>query len=196
MEALAAEPRTFGQVNFGSAQLGDKRRTARLVKTADLIVQQPGGTLPDKLQSPAALDGLYRLVDQPTVTHASVLQGHREQTFERMRCYEGTVLAIHDTTELDYTSPKSLEKLGPIGDGKGRGYECHNRMAVVAETDEVLEIGVSLDTLAAYRARFAAWLADRQTDCSQRGIRYVRLASHRPLASVVLEDLRRGGVVR
>ena len=65
-----------------------------------------------------------------------------------------------------------------------------------AETGELLEIGVSLDTLAAYRARFAAWLADRQTDCSQRGIRYVRLASHRPLASVVLEDLRRGGVVR
>jgi uncharacterized protein (DUF58 family) len=67
---------------------------------------------------------------------------------------------------------------------------------VDAETDEVLEIGVSLDTLAAYRARFAAWLADRQTDCSQRGIRYVRLASHRPLANVVLEDLRHGGVVR
>jgi hypothetical protein len=67
---------------------------------------------------------------------------------------------------------------------------------VDAETDEVLEIGVSLDTLAAYRARFAAWLADRQADCSQRGIRYVRLTTHRPLASVVLEDLRRGGVVR
>jgi hypothetical protein len=50
--------------------------------------------------------------------------------------------------------------------------------------------------LAAYRARFAAWLADRQADCSQRGIRYVRVPTHRPLANVVLEDLRRGGVVR
>jgi uncharacterized protein (DUF58 family) len=67
---------------------------------------------------------------------------------------------------------------------------------VDAETDEVLEIGVSLDTLAAYRARFAAWLADRQADCSQRGIRYVRVPTHRPLANVVLDDLRRGGVVR
>ncbi len=67
---------------------------------------------------------------------------------------------------------------------------------VDAETDEVLEIGVSLDTLAAYRARFAEWLAERQADCSQRGIRYVRVPTHRPLANVVLEDLRRGGVVR
>ena len=67
---------------------------------------------------------------------------------------------------------------------------------VDAETNEVLELGVSLDTLAAYRARITAWLADRQADCSRRGIRYVRLTSHRPLASVVLDDLRRHGVVR
>ena len=67
---------------------------------------------------------------------------------------------------------------------------------VDAETNEVLEIGVSLETLSAYRARFAAWLADRQAECSRRGIRYVRVVSHRPLASLVLDDLRRGGVVR
>jgi uncharacterized protein (DUF58 family) len=67
---------------------------------------------------------------------------------------------------------------------------------VDAETNEVLELGVSLDTLAAYRARFEAWLVDRQAECNQRGIRYVRVAAHRPLASVVLDDLRRGGVLR
>jgi len=67
---------------------------------------------------------------------------------------------------------------------------------VDAETNEMLEIGVSLETLSAYRARFAAWLADRQAECSRRGIRYVRVISHRPLASLVLDDLRRGGVVR
>jgi Transposase DNA-binding len=138
MEALAAAPQTFGQANFGNAQLGDKRRTARLVKTADLILQQPGGTLPDKLRSPAALDGLYRLVDQPKVTHASVLQDHREQTLKRMRCYEGTVLAISDTTELDYTGKKVLEDLGQIGKGNRRGYLCHNTLAVGFETREVL----------------------------------------------------------
>jgi Transposase DNA-binding len=138
MQALAAGPQSFGQRNFGNAQLGDKRRTARLVKTADLIVQQPGGTLPDKLQSPAALDGLYRLVNQRKVTHASVLQDHREQTLERMRQYEGTVLSIHDTTELDYTGKKVLSKLGQIGKGNRRGYLCHNTLAVGFESREVL----------------------------------------------------------
>jgi uncharacterized protein (DUF58 family) len=67
---------------------------------------------------------------------------------------------------------------------------------VDAETHEVLEIGVSLDTLAAYRTRFASWLAEREAEANQRGMRYVRVRTDRPLASVVLDDLRRLGVLR
>ncbi|MDQ6673050.1 MAG: DUF58 domain-containing protein [Chloroflexota bacterium] len=65
-----------------------------------------------------------------------------------------------------------------------------------AETDEKLELGVSLQTLAAYRARLADWLGGRQSDCTQRGVRYVRVPTDRPLASVMLGDLRRGGVLK
>ena len=44
-----------------------------------------------------------------------------------------------DTTELNYTSRRSLhEALGQIGDGKGRGYKCHNSLAVAAGTREAL----------------------------------------------------------
>lgn len=134
----SAAPVHFGQDNFGSAQLGDKRRTARLVQTADLIVQHPGGTLPDKLQSPAALEGLYRLANQKTVTHSAVLQQHREQTLQRMRDYSGTVLTIHDASELDYSGKKMLSTLGQIGNGKRRGYISHNTLAVGFDTQEVL----------------------------------------------------------
>jgi uncharacterized protein (DUF58 family) len=67
---------------------------------------------------------------------------------------------------------------------------------VDAETNQALEIGISLDTLAAYRVRYAAWLADREAEASQRGIRYVRVHTDRPLVSVVLDDLRRAGVLR
>ena len=67
---------------------------------------------------------------------------------------------------------------------------------VDAETHEVLQIGVSLDTLAAYRARFVTWLADREAETVQRGMRYVRVLSDRPLANIMLDDLRRAGVLR
>jgi hypothetical protein len=130
MQARAAAQLTFGQDHFGSAQLGDRRRTRRLVQTADRILENPGGTLPAKLSDPAALEGLYRLVKQPSVTHAAVLQPHRERSVQAMRDAEGTVLTIHDGTELDYTGKKSLQQLGQIGNGGHRGYLCHNTLAV------------------------------------------------------------------
>ena len=45
---------------------------------------------------------------------------------------------IHDTTELDYTSITSLTGLGQIGTGGGRGYLCHNTLAVEVRTRTVL----------------------------------------------------------
>lgn len=131
----------FGMENFGAAQLGDRRRTRRLVQTVDRMLSRPGGTLPDKLQNPAELKGLYRLVDAEEVTHAAVLEAHRQLTLERMRACEGDVLIVHDTTELDYTTRESLKGLGQIGNGSRRGYLCHNSLAVVAASREVLGLG-------------------------------------------------------
>jgi uncharacterized protein (DUF58 family) len=67
---------------------------------------------------------------------------------------------------------------------------------VDAETSGVLELGVSLETLAAYRARFAAWLDERAAECRTRGVRYARVRTDRPLNVVVLDDLRQAGMLR
>ena len=45
---------------------------------------------------------------------------------------------IHDDTELDYSSHESLQKLGQIGDGNGRGYIAHNSLAVDPQQGTVL----------------------------------------------------------
>jgi uncharacterized protein (DUF58 family) len=65
-----------------------------------------------------------------------------------------------------------------------------------AESGAKLEVGVSLTTLAAYRERFATWLDSREADCHARGMRYVRVPTERPLASLVLDDMRRAGILR
>ena len=122
----------FGEEHFGAAQLGDHRRTKRLVQLADKMVMHPGGTLPDKIDDPASLKALYRLVNREEVTHATVLAPSRERTLRLMREVEGTVLVIQDTTELDFSGLASLEGLGAIGNGGCRGYLAHNALAVVA----------------------------------------------------------------
>lgn len=140
MPLPAPDPTSFGALHFGAAELGDRRRTRRLVLTADRIAQHPGGTLPKKLRDPAALDALYRLAGAEAVTHEAVLEPHRQLTLRRMRDCDDAVLILQDSTTLDYTTIGSLrDELGIIGKGHhARGYLCHNSLAIAATSRRVL----------------------------------------------------------
>jgi Transposase DNA-binding len=129
----------LGQAIFGRAQLGDRRRTARLVETFNLMRRHPGGTLPNKLSTPADLRAFYRLCDADDVTHGAIIAAARQYTLTRIADSPGPVLIVHDATELDYTSLTSLaDELGQIGTGTNLGYICHNVLAIAADTGDVL----------------------------------------------------------
>ena len=114
---MSGTERSFGEIHFGGAELGNKARSRRMVKVADAVLRHPGGTLPHKLKDPAALQALYRLLQRSEVTHASVLAAHQAETFRRIEEHAGPLLAISDATELDYSGLHSLEDLGQIGNG-------------------------------------------------------------------------------
>lgn len=137
---------SFAQSNFGQVDLGDKRRTDRLVQSVEEMCRHPGGTLPDKLNQPADLRGFYRLMNQPEVTHKILMGGHTAQTRRSIAALgSGTVLLLHDATELDYTSKKSLQAhLGQIGQGTRQGYICHNSLAVRADSGETLGLSAQI----------------------------------------------------
>src|SRR5665647_2249706 len=86
---------SLGRDIFGAAELGDRRRTARLVHTFDRMCAHPGGTLPDKLASPPDLRGLYRLCDSEGMTHEAVLKPARAHTRRRIEACQGEVLVLH-----------------------------------------------------------------------------------------------------
>lgn len=137
MEDLASV--RFVAEQFGGVDLGDRRRNRRLSQLAELVLRHPGGTLPDKAPDPPSLKALYRLMNCPAVTHAAVLAPARQQALARMAGAAGTVLVIHDTTELDYSGLRSLsDELGQLGNGHTRGYLAHHALAVEAESREVL----------------------------------------------------------
>src|SRR5438067_10528514 len=129
---------SFGTLHFGEARLGHVQRTERLVLSADVIIPHPAGTLPQKFQDPTRLDAFYRLANRKEVTHQAVFEPHRQRTLDQMRATTDPILVIHDTTELDYTAITSLTGLGQIGNGRGRGYECHHALAVHAPTRTVI----------------------------------------------------------
>jgi hypothetical protein len=121
---------------FDAIDLGHESRDICFGKVARQISRHPGGTLPDKLGSPAAYAAMNRLMNRPETTHAAVLTPHFRQTRAKMEACDGVVLVLHDTTVLDYTGLNSV-KLAKVGNGHGRGYLCHNSLAIDPERREV-----------------------------------------------------------
>lgn len=127
----------FAQEHFGSADLGHKKRNAALVRVAERIFRHPGGTLPNKMGFPNEYKSMDLLMNRPEVTHASILKPHLERTRHKMAAHQGPLLIVHDTTTLDYSGLHAID-LGPIGEGHGRGYLCHNSLVVDPRNRETL----------------------------------------------------------
>ena len=129
--------RSFGQIHFGEVELGDQRRNRRLPQLVDELVRHPGGTLPEKLSSPADLEAFYRLCNADDVTHASVLAPHRAMVLEKLQETLSYSLVVHDATDFDFSKRTSLSKLGQIGNGRGRGYISQQSLVVDPEKGSV-----------------------------------------------------------
>ncbi len=119
---------------FGGAALGDLRRTDRLVELASVLGERPAASLPEACGDGAQLKAAYRLLENEAVQPAAMLASHVQQTLERL---EGVprVLAVQDTTTLDYSHHPATRDLGYIGDGYGYGYGLlvHSTLAVAPD---------------------------------------------------------------
>jgi hypothetical protein len=125
-------PKQWAQDEFGFAQLGDQRRTQRLVKIATNLAGTPAGTLPQAFADWAELKAAYRFFKPSGVYFEPIVQPHLERT--QQACREpGEYLIIEDSTDLDYSPHSGVSGLGVIGDGAGRGFEIHTALAVRVE---------------------------------------------------------------
>ena len=99
---------------FADAELGDKRLNIRLVKLAQQLSNQPLSSINQACQDWADTKAAYRFFDNPRLGAAEILSPHQERTKERMLAHQ-TVLAVQDTTDLDYSAHPKTAGLGPIG---------------------------------------------------------------------------------
>jgi hypothetical protein len=128
---VVLETKEWARVTFEDCQLGDKRRTKRLIKLAEQAAARPDGSTPDQTESWADCKAAYRLFDQDEVTFTEIVRPHCEQT--RASCRPGDVkLVINDTTEVDFGHSRRAAGLGPTGKGTGRGFFLHSALMVDA----------------------------------------------------------------
>jgi len=136
----------WAENEFGDAQLGDKRLTARLIQSAKDQAKKPGLAF-----SPAVggdwskTKAYYRMIDQPddsAVTMENILQPHKKRTMQRMK-NQNVVLCIQDGTDLNYSNIPTCEGLGVIGKNQtsatSKGLHLHSTIAV---TSNGLPLGV------------------------------------------------------
>jgi len=124
----------WAEEEFGNAQLGHERLRKRLIKIARDFYARPQAQIPQACQSRAATKAAYRFFQHPETTMDALLEPHVEATQQRIG-KEKIVLAVQDTTSLNYSTHPATHDLGPIGSSPDGivGLIVHDTMAFSLE---------------------------------------------------------------
>ncbi len=106
----------WARLEYGRCRHSDIRVNDRIVSMGRDWNNRPGETLSLIFPEEAEQRAAYRLLSNRKVTMDHVLEGHQEAMVERCR-QQRLILAIQDTTFLDYTGLKATEGLVSIGGG-------------------------------------------------------------------------------
>lgn len=135
MATLELDVNKWAKQQFGTCDLGDLRRTRRLVRFAAQVAADPDAGTPTQAEKWSDLKAAYNLIDNGDVTFEAIAQPHWQQTRQRDK---GTWLIVSDTTEVNFGASNQASGLGPLGQGLGRGFLLHSGLMVNPETEEVI----------------------------------------------------------
>lgn len=124
------EKESWVEEEFGGVKLGDKRRKKRLIKVVKQSSCNPQGSIAQRGGDWSGAKGAYRFFDTDIEPEA-ISEWHEKRTRERMKGKE-VVLAVQDTTVLNYSGLKAAVGLGSIGTRKSgnQGFHCHATLGV------------------------------------------------------------------
>jgi Transposase DNA-binding/Transposase Tn5 dimerisation domain len=117
---------------FADADLGDVRRTKRLVELAQVLAQHPTAALPEACGDGAMLKAAYRFFSNDDIAPRDLLSSHIESTYSRLDKVP-LVLAVQDTTEVNWTGHRATKGLGPLGHTACQGLHVHSTLAFTPE---------------------------------------------------------------
>ena len=124
----------WAEREYGRTGHTDGRVRRRIVDMGRAWMKNMGEDLPVIFPAKAEQKAAYRLLSNPRISMEHVLEPHFEATADRCRAAP-VVLAIQDTTALNYTGLEATEGLVDIGGGgKGSvGILAHAGLAVTPE---------------------------------------------------------------
>jgi Domain of unknown function (DUF4338)/Transposase DNA-binding/Transposase Tn5 dimerisation domain len=107
-------PADWAEEEFGAAALGDRRLQQRLIEMARDLGAQPQANIPQACGTRAKTKAAYRFLRHHGVRMEEILKPHYAATARRVAA-QRVVLAVQDTTFLNYSAHPATQGLGPIG---------------------------------------------------------------------------------
>jgi len=119
-KTVPTQPADWVIQEFAQAVLPDRRHRRRLQRIATAFAQKPTAPIPQACSSLAEAKATYRFVENDAIMPAVIRQSHHQATVQRVRAHP-IILAVQDTTVLNYTTHPCTQGLGPI---------CHTRRTI------------------------------------------------------------------
>lgn len=133
-QPVRCRPQDWAETEFGVVQLGDQRLNRRLLVMARDFYARPQAQIPQACQSRAKTKAAYRFCKHPDTPMDVLIESHAKATQQRIAEHK-IVLAVQDTTSLNYSTHPETENLGPIGSKTEGiiGLMVHDTMAFSVE---------------------------------------------------------------
>ena len=130
---------------FGTTNLGDARRTKRLVKLTSDLASSIGDSVVKASQDPASSEGAYRFIRNGNISAKEIAQTGFSYTDKKVK-NSRLVLAVQDTTGLTYKHSVCNE-LGEVSSAnlnkKSRARSLFVHSTVMIDADSELMLGLA-----------------------------------------------------
>jgi hypothetical protein len=119
-------------LELNHVNLGDKRLNRRFLKLVDDIARDPEASLAEASGDWAGTKAAYRFFDNPNVEPDDIREALRRDALPYFPPH-GPILAVQDTTGLDFTGHPATTGLGYMAHPKHSGIFLHSVLAVTPD---------------------------------------------------------------
>jgi len=134
-DSKATSNENWADQELGSARFRDERLNKRVIQIATDFSNKPTQPINHASEDAAAMKGAYRFFSNRKVESKNILEPHVDNTMKRLSDYP-VVLAVQDTTSLNYHNHKTTEGLGEITKIRNtsvKGLHMHSTLAVTSD---------------------------------------------------------------
>jgi hypothetical protein len=117
---------------FATLDFNSSRLEKRFVRTMETLAGQPDKSIWFASENRAEAKAIYRMLGNDSLDREEILRAHREATIRRMAQSEKTILAVQDTTSLNYNIQTKMEGIGYICE-QTLGVNIHSCLAVTVD---------------------------------------------------------------